>query len=139
MVKRLALCVACCVGVLGLASCESFPGDPMAISVRDGDLVVVVCEATRAEAILVQERRGSEWSTLWESQSAFDVGPAIELRGFNFESHEPAELEPGDEIFVGLKLGGTDRDAAFVLPERGLQEDQWLNEVGDVKDHPCSF
>lgn len=133
------------VGLLLLSGCDQFPSDDMALQVRGGSMILVLCEPLEGKEVTMQERLDGDWATFYKSfdEFSFSVGDEIVIGGDEGDSLDttidrlPSSKEGTD---ISILLGGRGADrlrGALTIPEGGVPSEGWLRPDGSQSESPC--
>lgn len=152
MSARSYLAILCVVAVGGsLTACDpvTTPDVDASLSVIDGRVRVVSCDALQLTDIYAEtrdfEKAGSEWIIFLEAhgQAGLDAGAAFGPGDLPEGLRATVEIDP--ELEAGLTVSVSVDTAAgsprfwphFVIPDGGLESGLWLRPNGDLWEEPC--
>jgi hypothetical protein len=141
--KRLAPAGLIAAIALLLSGCESFSSDDLGLQLRDGALVVGICQPLEAAGVLMEERGEGEWSTFFEHSNPIRMRPGDEIwvgvEDATVAIDRLPQLKPGDDISVLLGVSTKDQlQGFFVVPDDGMPTGEWLRPDGSQARELCA-
>ncbi len=132
--------------VVVLAGCEHPDEDAMAVGVVDGQLEIVVCDASTAISSYVEQRMPDGWHVTWDSSAQINIGPEDPLRLDQATAtalaaeFDPRDLSETSHLEVRfLLVDERQAGAGFYVPDSGIPDDAWLRNDETVQPTPCEI
>lgn len=147
--KSIGVTGALLLSLFALSGCENaYHFGSFALGSKDGEVVVVSCEAIVVDTLYMEERSDSPGNDgrrhVWEASGQRKIAPGdmLSVGGENVGLANDLlidfKLEPGYRYFFESSDGSRDTSSAlFEIPDGGIPAGMWLDAQGEVLPEPC--